>query len=91
MNIDLDCLFPQYSSINLVSELMAKDHSHDWEIDELQIWIKRLEKRELQFRRRRQRYEEDIRRREKQGHERFDFYGGIPEFDGKVQDEEFLY
>ena len=69
---------------------MAKDCGHDWKIEELQIRIKRLEERELRFRRRQQRYEEDIWRREKQGHERFDFYGGILEFDGKVKDEEFL-
>ena len=69
---------------------MAKDRGHDREIEELKIRIKRLEEKELRFRRRQQRYEEDIWRREKQGHERFDFYGGIPEFDGKVQDEEFI-
>ena len=69
---------------------MAKDRDHDQEIEKLQIRIKKLEEKELQFRRRQQRYEEDIWRREKQGHERFDFYGGSPEFDGKVQDEEFL-
>ena len=69
---------------------MAKDRGHDREIEELKIRIKRLEEKELRFRRRQQRYEEDIWRREKQGHERFDFYGGVPEFDGKVQDEEFI-
>ena len=78
----------QYFGINLVSELMARDRGHDREIEELQIRIKRLEERELRFRRRQQRYEEDIWRREEQGHERFDFYGGILEFDGKVQDDD---
>ena len=70
---------------------MAKDQGHVWEIKELKIRIKRHKEKELRFRRCQQRYEEDIWRREKQGHERFDFYGGSPEFDGKVQDEEFLY
>ena len=52
---------------------MAKDYGHDWEIEELQIRIKRLEEKELRFRRRQQRYEENIWRRDKQGHEKFDF------------------
>ena len=69
---------------------MAKDRGHDREIEELKIQIKRLEEQELRFRRCQQRYEEDIWRKEKQGHKRFDFYGGILEFDGEVQDEEFL-
>ena len=69
---------------------MAKDYGHDWEIEELQIRITRLEEKELWFRRRQQRYEENIWRRDKQGHEKFDFYGGILEFDDKVQDEKFL-
>ena len=50
--IDLDCFFPQYSGINLVSELMAKDGGYDREIEELKIQIKRLEEQELRFRRR---------------------------------------
>ena len=29
---------------------MAKDYGHDWEIEELQIRIKRLEEKELRFR-----------------------------------------
>ena len=46
---------------------MAKDRFHDREIDELKSQIKRLEERELRFRRRQQRYEEDILRNKKKG------------------------
>ena len=45
---------------------MAKGRLHDSKIEELQIRIKKLEGRELRFKRCHQRYEEDIWRKEKQ-------------------------
>ena len=46
---------------------MDKDLVHDQEIEELKIRMKRVEEKELRFRRHQQRYEEDIWRTEKQG------------------------